>query len=159
LRYLICFLLLLLSSCARQAEDPTIAQMRVRKMQSRTFVSHGAKEVIREMVAVLQDEGYIVKNISHDVGVLTAECDTQIEKFSSKFWAYLLSGKRARWKKHSLVEMTSNISEEAGGTKLRVNFHVRVFNNLGHVVDVHQVLDEKPYVDFFNKVQKGLLSH
>jgi len=111
------------------------------------------------MVAVLQDEGYIVKNISHDVGVLTAECDTQIEKFSSKFWAYLLSGKRARWKKHSLVEMTSNISEEAGGTKLRVNFHVRVFNNLGHVVDVHQVLDEKPYVDFFNKVQKGLLSH
>ena len=72
-------------------------------MQTRSFVGYDAKTVIKEVIAVLQDEGYIVKNINTEVGLLTAECDLDIEKFSSKFWATIFSGKRARWKKHSLI--------------------------------------------------------
>ncbi len=110
------------------------------------------------MLAVLQDEGYMVKNVSGDLGLVTAERNTHIEKFGSKFWAYVFSGKRARWKKHSLIEITSNVTEDHANTKLRINFLVRVYDNLGRVVDVHQILDEEPYTEFFNKVQKGLLS-
>lgn len=156
-RLLALFFLLLLSSCGRQMEDPVVAQMRVRAMQTRTFVGHDAKIVTKEMLAVLQDQGYMVKSVSNDLGVVTAELDTNIESFSSKFWAYIFSGKGARWKKHSVVEITTNISEDKGNTKIRINYLVRVFDNLGRVVDVHQILDDEAYLDFFNKIQKGLI--
>lgn len=150
-------LLLFLASCMHRAEDPVIAQMRVRAMQTRTFVHADAKAVTKEMITVLQDEGFMLKSVSQDLGVITAERDINIEKFSSKFWAYIFSGKRARWNKHSVIEMTSNVTEEQDKAKVRVNFLVRVFDNLGRVVDVHQILEEEAYVDFFNKVQKCLL--
>lgn len=139
-------------------EDPEIAQMRVRGIQSHTFVGHDAKVVTKEIIAVLQDEGYMIKNVSGDVGILTAERNINIEKFSSKFWAYLFSGKRARWKKHSIIELTTNITGEEGKTKVRINYLIRIFDNLGRIIDVHQILEEDIYMDFFNKVQKGLLS-
>lgn len=126
-------------------------------MQTHTFVGHNAKTVLKEIISVLQDEGFMVKNINGEIGVLTAERDTNIEKFSSKFWAYIFSGKTARWKKQSVVELTTNITEEGEKTRVRINFLVRVFDNLGRVVDVHQVFEEEAYMDFFNKVQKGLL--
>lgn len=150
------FMLFLLASCARQ-EDPLVAQIRLRKMQSRTYVGHNAKGLIKEVMAILQDEGYMVKNVSTDIGLITAECDTNIEKFSSKFWAYLFSGRKARWKKHSVVELTANITEEENQSKIRVNYLVRVFDNRGRVVDVHQVLEDEVYLAFFNKIQRGLL--
>jgi hypothetical protein len=152
------FLLLLQTSCIRKQEDPVVTQMRVRAMQTRTFVGHDQKTVMKEMLAVLQDQGYIVKNVSNELGILTAELDINIEKISSKFWAYLFSGRAARWKKHSVIELTSNSFEENGNTKLRINFLIRIFDNLGRVVDVHQILEDGAYLEFFNKLQKGLLS-
>lgn len=151
------FCLLLLFSCTRQQEDPIVAQIKIRSMQTRTFVGHNANTVMKEVIAVLQDEGYIVKNVSNDLGILTAERSINIEKFSSKFWAYVFSRNNARWKKHSLIELNSNVTEEQGRAKLRVNFLIRIYDNLGRIVDVHQILEETAYLDFFNKVQKGLM--
>jgi len=127
-------------------------------MQTRTYVGSNSKEVAKELLAILQDEGFMVKNVNAELGLITAERDSDIEKFRSKFWAHVFSGKQATWKKHSLVEITSNITEDKGNTKIRVNLMIRVFDNLGRVIDVHQVLDEKVYIDFFNKVQRGLVS-
>ncbi|NGX59150.1 MAG: hypothetical protein KR126chlam3_00297 [Chlamydiae bacterium] len=158
MRYALLILLFLFSSCARRAEDPVITQMRTRGMQTRSFVGHDAKTVTKEIIGVLQDQGYMVKNVSGDVGLLTAEKDTNIEKFASKFWSSLVSGRQARWKKHSVIELTTNITEETGKTKVRINYLIRIFDNLGRIVDVHQVLEEEVYTDFFNKIQKGLLA-
>ena len=158
MRGLILLILIALTSCGRHAEDSIVAQMRVRNMQSRTFAFQDSKKVSKEVIAILQDQGYMVKSVSHELGVITAELDTNIERFSSKFWAYLFSGKNARWKKHSVVEITSNITEDQGRTKVRINLLVRVFDNLGRVVNVHQILDEQAYIDFFNQLQRGLLA-
>lgn len=158
MRYLV-FLVLIFSSCARNTEDPLVAQMRLRKMQTRTYVGATAKSVAKELLAIMQDEGFMVKNVNAELGLITAERDTNIEKFSSKFWAYVFSGKQATWKKHSLIEITSNITEEKGNTKVRINLLLRVFDNFGRIVDVEQVLEEEAYVDFFNKVQRGLVTN
>lgn len=132
--------------------------MRTRTIQSHTFVGQDTKTVTKEIISVLQDEGFMVKTVSGELGVLTAERDTNIEKFGSKFFAYLFSGRNARWKKHSVVEVTSNIVDEGEKTRVRLNFLVRVFDNLGRVIDVHQILDEEMYEDFFVKIQRGLHS-
>lgn len=156
MRYII--LLLLFVSCARHTEDPLVAQMQLRKMQTRTYVGTSSKAVAKELLAVLQDEGFMVKNVNAELGLITAERDTNIEKLSSKFWAYVFSGKQASWKKHSLIEITSNITEEKGKTKIRINLLLREFDNFGRIIDVHQVLEEEAYEGFFNKMQRGLIS-
>jgi hypothetical protein len=158
-RIIISFLLLFcFSSCSRKAEDPVIAKLQRRNMQTKTFVGYDAKKVTKEVIALLQDEGYMIKNMSNDLGLITAERDVQIEKTSEKFWAYIFSGKRARWKKHSLVEMTANVTEERGNTKVRINFVVRIFDNFGRIVEVHPLLEEESYKDFFAKVHASLLA-
>lgn len=126
-------------------------------MQTRTFVGTTSKSVAKELLAILQDEGFMVKNVNAELGLITAERDTNIEKFSSKFWAYILSGRQGTWRKHSLVELTSNITEESGKTKIRINLLLRVFDNQGKIIDVHQVLEEEAYVDIFDKMQRGLI--
>ncbi len=158
LRYLTLLLLCFLFStgCSRY-EDPAVAQARVRNMQTRTFVGAELTAVMKQTIATFQDEGFMVKHANTDVGLITAELDTNIERLSSKFWAHIFSGRQARWRKHSVIEITSNITEEVGKTKLRINLLVRVFDNLGRVVDVHSVEDEKVYADFFSKVQRGLV--
>ena len=150
--------LLTLVSCARNQDDSALSQMRVRSMQTHSFVGYSSREVTKEILSVLQDEGYMIKSVSSELGLLTAELDTNIEKFSSKFWSSVFKGKQARWKKHSLLEMTSNISEEGENTKVRINYLVRVYDNLGRIVDVHQIFDERAYQEFYIKVQKGLFS-
>jgi hypothetical protein len=157
LRYLALITLILFSSCARTV-DPDVAQLHMRHLQTHTYVGYDAKTVTKEIIGSLQDEGYMIKNASHDIGLLTAEKDINIEKFSSKFFAYLFSGRKARWKKHSQLELTTNITEKGEKTKVRVNFLVRIFDNKGRIVDVKQVLDEEIYEAFFTKLQKGLLS-
>lgn len=136
-----------------------MTQIRVRGMQTRTFVNHDAKAVMKEVISVLQDEGFMLKNVSGELGILTAERDANIEKFSSKFWAYIFSGKRARWKKQSVLEITTNVTEDKAKTRVRINFLLRILDNLGRVVDIQQIYDEEVYNDFFNKVQKGLLAN
>lgn len=156
-RYLLIPLLLLIAACTRQVEDPAIVQAKTRQIQTRSFVGRDAKTVMKEMVAILQDQGYSVKNVNSEIGILTAERNVDIERFSSKFFAVLFSGSSARWRKHSLVEMTSNLSDQEGRTQVRITFLVRVFDNLGRVLEVKQVVDEEHYEAFFAELQKGLL--
>lgn len=132
--------------------------MKLRKMQSRTYLGCDSRVIAKEVIQLLQDEGYMVKNVNTDIGLITAELNTNIETFGSKFWAVVFRGKRARWKKHSVVEITANISEGSNQSKIRVNYLLRIYDNLGRVVDVHQILDDEVYDDFFDRIQKGLLA-
>lgn len=156
-QYFLPLFLLLLAACTRQVEDPAVAQAKIRQIQTRSFVGCESKSVMKGMVAILQDQGYSVKNVNSEIGILTAERNIDVERFSSKFFAVLFSGSKARWKKHSLVELTSNLSDQEGRTQVRITFLVRVFDNLGRVVEVKQVLEEEQYAAFFAELQKGLL--
>lgn len=127
-------------------------------MQTRTYVGYSPKKVLKEALAILQDEGYMIKSVNAELGIITAELSTNIEKFVSKFFAYLFSGKRARWKKQSVLELTMNVTEEKDKTKLRMNFQLQLLDNLGRVLDIHPILEEKVYEDFFSRIQKGLLT-
>ncbi|MCI0382699.1 MAG: hypothetical protein L0207_06610 [Chlamydiae bacterium] len=146
------------ASCSKDPGDTLVSQMQLRTLQTRTYVGQDLKSVIKGIIHVLQDDGYIVKNINLDLGILTAERDFDIEKFSSVFFAYLFSGSNARWKKHTIIEMTSNVSDVQNQITVRTNFQVKIFENTGRVLEVYPVRDEKFYQTFFDKVQASLIS-
>jgi len=112
--------------------------------------------IMKAMLNVLQDDGFIVKNAVTDLGLLSAEKTLDIENKGEAFLAAFFAGAQARWKKASVIECTANVSEYGNQSRVRVNFQLKILDNKGGIVEVKQILDEKYYQDFFSKVDKGI---
>jgi hypothetical protein len=112
--------------------------------------------VMKSLLNVLQDDGYMVKNSNVDLGLLTATKEVDVENKGEAFVASLLGGHEARWNKNSMIECSANVSEYGTQTQVRVNFQLKTMNNKGEVVGVKQIDDSKYYQEFFSKVDKGI---
>jgi len=142
--------------CATTGGQPQKTQLQIREFQTRTYETSDSKMVMKAMLNVLQDDGFIVKNAVLDLGLLSAEKTLDVEKKSEAFWSTFFLGANARWKKASVIECTGNITEFGDTTKVRVNFQLKMLDNKGGIVKIEQISDEKYYQDFFSKVDKGI---
>lgn len=151
----------LLTGCASKGEDTPLekTQLQIREFQTRSFDHKDEKAVMKAVLDVLQDDGYIVKNAVSDLGLLTATKEVDVENGGEKFWSSFWLGHHATWKKNSLIEVSCNISSRAEKTKVRANFQLKIIDNKGGVVEVKPLDDEKFYQTFFSKVDKGLFLH
>lgn len=144
------------SGCAPMPPKPQQTQLQIREFQTRTYETKDTKMVMKAMLNVLQDDGFIVKNANVELGLITATKDADVENKGAALFAALLGGREARWKKNSIVECSGNVSDFGNSTRVRVNFSLKIMNNKGEVVDVKQVDDAAFYQDFFSKVDKGI---
>lgn len=108
------------------------------------------------MLNVLQDDCYIIKNANLELGFINATKEIDIENKGEAIVASLFAGQYARWKKNSVWDMTSNISEFGNQCRVRVNFQIKILDNKGNTVTVKQIDDQKVYQDFFSKTDKGV---
>ncbi len=151
-----------------QAPDAPKTQLQTRQVQTREFDTNNVKLIMKAVINVLQDDGFIVKNAQLDLGLLTAQKEIDLSQSrgnSNDFWSEFFKGidrNRSRnsndltYSKIKIVESSVNISEFGKQTKVRANFQVKVLDNLGNPKEVYQVEDAKFYQDFFVKVDKGV---
>ncbi|MGB9711771.1 MAG: hypothetical protein ACP5J5_05595 [Dissulfurimicrobium sp.] len=142
--------------CATTGVTPQKTQLQIREFQTRSYETNDTKMVMKAMLNVLQDDGFIVKNAVLDLGLLSAEKSVDIENKGEAFLAKFFEGANAVWKKASIIECTANVSEHGKQIRVRVNFQVKVLNNKGGIIKIEQIDDEKYYQDFFSKVDKGI---
>jgi hypothetical protein len=150
--------MVLLCGChpSGEAQKPEKTQLEIREFQTRTFDVQDQRLVMKSILNVLQDDGYIVKNVALDLGFLTANKEIDIEEARDRFWAQFSRGREARWPKHELIEATINVSEFGTKTRIRANFQFKVFDNTGAVVVIRPIIEEEFYQEFFTKVSKGI---
>lgn len=148
----------LLASCQTYNPNPQPekTQLQIREFQTRTFDVDNELMVMKAVASVLLDEGFIIKDAETDLGIISATKELDIESGSEKFFSILFFGANARWAKNSIIESTVNVSGFGKQVKVRVIFQVKSMNNMGEVMLVQQVDDEKYYQDFFSKVDKGI---
>jgi hypothetical protein len=151
-----------------QPPDAPKTQLQTRQVQTREFDTNNVKLIMKAVINVLQDDGFIVKNAQLDLGLLTAQKEIDLSQSrgnSNDFWSEFFKGidrNRSRnstdltYSKIKIVESSVNISEFGKQTKVRANFQVKVLDNLGNPKEVYQVEDAKFYQDFFVKVDKGV---
>lgn len=146
----------ILTGCGlnRCSETP-LTQLQIREVQSREFDTKDTKLVMKAMMNVLQDDGYIIKNAVADLGLLSAEKNIDIENKTSAFFMTLLV-QNARWNKHQILEASANVSEFGNKTRVRINFQIKTIDNFGCPQDVLSLEDSQYYQDFFEKVYKGI---
>ena len=146
----------IVGGCASTGVTPQMTQLQIREFQTRIYDTNDVKMIMKAMLNVLQDDGFIVKNAVMDLGLLSAEKTVDIENKGEAFLAAFFLGTQARWKKASVIECTANVSEYGSQSRVRVNFQLKVLDNKGGIIEVKQILDEKYYQDFFSKVDKGI---
>ncbi len=175
---IIALVLLVLASTActvvrfpEQVRTPQ-TQLQTREYQTREFDTNDVKLVMKAMLNVLQDDGFVVKNAVPDLGLLTATKEVQLadKSASNKYWMDALdivfdtrgSSSRnrttqdARYNKFKQVEVSVNVSELGRRCKVRANFQAKILDNTGNPVEVSAITDPKFYQDFFSKVDKGI---
>ncbi len=147
----------MLAGCViRPAVTPEKTQLEIREFQTRSYETKDVKMVMKSLLNVLQDDGYIVKNANVELGLLTATKEVDVENKGQALMLSLLAGREARWNKNSVIECSGNVSEYGKQTRVRVNFQLKTMDNKGEVVGVKQIDDPKHDQEFFSKVDKGI---
>ena len=146
-------------------------QLETREFQTRVFDTNDTKLIMKAMLNVLQDDGFIVKNAVTDLGLLSASKEVDMQQKMSggnDFWNnvfdnMLNGGKSKRnsavdqtYNKLKNVEVSVNVSEFGKKSKVRANFQAKILDNKGNTVEVKTIDDPKFYQDFFMKVDKGI---
>ena len=162
---------LLPAGCAVPPE-PAKSQLEVRQFQTRDFDTDDDKLVMKAMLNVLQDDGYVVRNAVVELGLITATKETDLSPGRSGgddvglFGGTVIvggpgnvvvgTGGEQRFRKTEVVDFTGNVSEFGAQTKVRVSFQRKVLDNRGEVVAVKAVDDAEFYQNFFSRMDKGL---
>ena len=134
-------------------KEPEKSQLEIRELQSRTYDTPDSKMVLKTMLNVLQDDGFIVTEGNAELGLLSATKELDIQTEGAVFWGTFFN---LSWDKNAIVEATANVSEFGKQTRVRVNFQQKVYDSTGGESTVDQITDPKFYQEFFAKVDKGL---
>jgi len=149
---------LIFSGCAMTPPVPQMSQLEIREMQTRSYENGGVsfKQVMKAIINVLQDDGFIIKNADKELGFITAVQETDVETPWGSAFAIGFGDQQPRYPKNAINEGSVNITERGKRMQVRAIFQKKVLDNLGGTSSVHQITNLEYYQKFFSKVDKGL---
>lgn len=149
-------LLVCAGSCLSDAPPPPQpSQLEMRGFQTREYDTLDSKMVMKAVLNVLQDMGFIVNSADTELGLLTASKWTNVEHTKKEIRE--AKKKETPLSKSVVLECTANISEYAAAqTRVRVNFQQRVLDAAGATMHASPINDAKFYQTFFSQVDKGI---
>lgn len=134
-------------------------QLEKRQFQTRTYESTDKAMIMKAMLNVLQDEGFIVNNANPLLGFISGVKEFDITDKSIDIQKeFGISKNSLNWKgiRVATIESTANVTEYGKEMKVRVNFKRKLLNAYGNAQIIDDIDDEKYYQDFFAKVDKAI---
>jgi hypothetical protein len=167
-------LLALVAGCFPPAKPPP-TQLEVREYQTRTFDTADTALVMKAMLNVLQDDGFVVKSAVVALGLITAQRESDLAPGRSGgsgggfggLGGIIIGGtgpggvvigsqQENTFSKTEVRDFTGNVSAFGKQTKVRVSFQRKVLDNRGQVVEVEPIDDLETYQQFFSRMDKSL---
>lgn len=158
--FLFC-LVLPANAAKRRAEEiiTPMTQLEKRQFQTRTYNSDDKALIMKAMLNVLQDEGFIVYNANPLLGFIygVKDFDTSDKNIDiSKEFGVSKSRLNLNGVKVATIETTANVTEYGKNMRVRVNFKRKLLNVYGNAQFIDDIIDENYYQDFFSKVDKAI---
>lgn len=140
-------------------------------METRTYEGQDAKMMLKTVLNVLQDEGFIVDYGNSDLGLLHGSkiLRETASRVSTPTGGYPGGGYNRPVSPltttttitivvptTTTLEATANVSEFGNQIKVRVNFQRKSSNTLGTTLVAIPLDDPKFYQEFFAKLDRGL---
>ena len=159
--FILCFVTLPVSAKKRQSETviTPMKQLQKREYQTRTFNSHDKDIVMKSLLNVYQDEGFIVYNANSLLGFIYGAKDFDIsdsETDISKEFGLTKSRLNFNGVNVATVETTANITQYGDDLKVRINFKRKLLNTYGTAQFIDDINDEEYYNEFFIKLEKSI---
>lgn len=130
-------------------------QLQKRQYQTRQYNSIDKATLMKAMLNVLQDEGFIVNNANSLLGFISANKEFSTNDktidFEKEFGTKKQMGATV-----AVVEATANVSEYGKAFKVRINIKRKLLNAYGSATKIEEVTDEKYYQNLFSKVDKAI---
>lgn len=146
------------------AKQPEVAvvkktQLEKREMQTRSYSSRDKTLIMKAILNVLQDEGFIINNANPLLGFISAvkEFDSRDKTIDVEKEFGITKGKLS-WSgvTTAVVDATANVTEFGSEIKIRVNFKRKMLNAYGSALNVEEIDNAEYYKNFFAKVDKAL---
>lgn len=151
---------LLLSCSTTKEEKPRvpIVQLngKIHPFNHYTSRSQDFKQVMKGIVTVLQEEGFVVQTIEMQLGLITAKKEVDIEKAGDRTWAEFLDGQKGRWAKHRIIEIMIDVTKGKESIIVKSTFYVKDLDNRGGLLSFDPLDDPLLYRDFFTKIDKKM---
>jgi hypothetical protein len=145
---------------------PPRAPLELRQAQTRTFEGADPRLVLKAVVNVLQDQGFVIRQAEFELGVVTAVTEwrsgrrnegLRILKWVAAFptWGASLLLPTGR-NQLSAIEAVVNVMPEAARTRVRLSLTVRVTDDKGVVRRVSPVEDPSSYQRLLADLDKAV---
>jgi len=142
------FLLIAVLGCAAPASQlgrPS-TQLQTREFQTRTYETTDTPMVMKALLNVLQDDGFIVQTANADIGLITAT-----KEHTERHWYFIFAKDITdAW------TCSVNVSPFGQQTKVRVNVQETIKTWPDNTERTAPVDDPAFYRDFFARVDKGI---
>ena len=148
----------LLPSFAKKDEQAVITpqtQLQKRQYQTKQYSNVKKDVLMKAMLNVLQDEGFIVNNDNLILGFICGAIEFSTNDKSINF-EQEFGAKKTMGAIVAVVEATANVSEFGKETRVRINFKRKQLNTYGNAMKIDEVTDETYYQQFFSIVDKAI---
>ncbi len=132
------------------------SQLQKRQYQTRQYEQISKADIMKAMLDVLQDEGFIVNNANSLLGFISGVKEFSPNDKTIDKQAELGTTKGLTGCVVAVVEATANVSEYGKSYRVRINFKRKLLNSYGNAYKITEVSDEKYYQNFFSKVDKAI---
>lgn len=161
-------LMLFLAGVSVQAQDnyahiaplvPKKSQLEKRQIQTRTYDCTDQTLIMKSILNVLQDEGYIVNNANPTLGFISGAKEFDIWDQSINIEKEFGVTRRTISRqgiKVATIEATANVTEYGQQIKVRITFKRKLLNIYGNPQVISEINDERYYQEFFAKVDKAI---
>lgn len=153
-------------------ETSQLTPLQIRAIETRSYDSHDAKAMLKTVLNVLQDEGFLVDYGNSELGLLhasrTVGGETTDQAYGSAIELFSLRSRRPPGSTLT-IEATANVSDLGNQIKVRLNFQRKavsvlftgpnansVSGNAYTVTAAAPVTDPRIYQEFFAKLDRGL---
>lgn len=157
--FIFCFAVLFMTACRPKIEEvPPKTTQEMHELQTKIYDVQNVKLVMKSILITLQEEGYVMKNVALDLGFISASKEIELEDGSESFFATVMRGGQARWMKSELTEATITTTAIGPTVRVRAHFQVKKIDNRGVIQAREPISDAAFYEQFFDRVQKCLLT-
>ena len=154
--YSIFFGILLLSNCAIKEVKTPQTQLQIREFQTHNYEINSKTIVMKALLNVLQDMGFVIRNTNTELGLISASKEVDLENKLVKNWKKFWSGADGRWTKNLIIDSTFNVSNFGNNIRVRASFQTKTLNNKGEVLKIEDIIDPVFYIDLFMKIDKSI---
>lgn len=139
-----------------------LTQLEKRNFQTRTYKTLNQNTILKSILNVLQDEGYIVYNVNSLLGFAYAvkDFDTTDPNIDiSKEFGLSKSRLNYNGVKVATLESSVNVTQYGETIRVRINFKRKLLNEYGNAQFIDDVSDAEFYDEFYSKLDKAIALH